>query len=405
MVRMPCIGVVMNWRNEKNKSGLYPIHIRIKIGNTARYYKIPIPQKIKNEQWSGKENSWVKFSHPFAFEINNLIGEKKALINTYIKRNINFGKSVSVEGIIESLSNKGYGNSFFEFMSKYIMRPPEKLEINTIKKYSTTLIHLKKFKKEISFADIDNSLLRDFSRYMQVDLKLGGAAAKKYMEAFKKVIRHARRENYISSNQMEFLFESLNIRVQKAKRLFLDIQEVKKWKTVKFPLGKEFLERDRDLFLFQIYTGYYYKDLLIFTKDQLQIDSEYGYIILGARDKNGSQTIIPLFKFPNAKEIINKYRSAANMKLVFDKQFLIEEPSYNRNLKEIANLAGISKNITNKVARHTNAQLWIRYGAEGAILSKMMGHSKHETTRNYYDVNLPEIIEGTKRVNFENFGI
>ena len=67
--------------------------------------------------------------------------------------------------------------------------------------------------------------------------------------------------------------------------------------------------------------------------------------------------------------------------------------------------AGIKKNITNKVARHTNAQLWVRYGAERPILSKMMGHTKEETTKNYFSVNLPEIVEGTKRVDFKKLGI
>ena len=28
MVSIPSVGVVLNWRNEKNKSGLYPVHIR-----------------------------------------------------------------------------------------------------------------------------------------------------------------------------------------------------------------------------------------------------------------------------------------------------------------------------------------------------------------------------------------
>ena len=53
----------------------------------------------------------------------------------------------------------------------------------------------------------------------------------------------------------------------------------------------------------------------------------------------------------------------------------------------------------------SNAQLWIRYGAEGSVLSKMMGHAKQETTKNYYDVNIPEIVEGTKRVDFKKLGI
>lgn len=405
MVRMPCVAVVLNWRNETHKSGLYPVHIRIKIGTSARYYNVPIPQKIRLDQWSGIDSVWVKPSHPFAFEINTAISEKRGLINDYIKRNYNFGKPITLDGIMAHLTNKGQSNSFFDFMVTYIKRPPEKLELNTIKKYSTTLTHLRKFKKQIFFADIDNTLLRDFTRFMQTELELGGGATKKYLETFKKVIRHARRENLIAPSQMEFLFDGLNVRVQKAKRVFLDIQEVRRWKDVEFPQDKQYLERDRDLFLFQIYTGYYYKDLLIFTKDHLQMDEEYGHIILGARDKNGNQTIVPLFKFPYAQTILEKYRSRPTDKLVFDKQYLLEEPVYNRNLKEIAKMAGIHKNITNKVARHTNAQLWIRYGAEGAVLSKMMGHTKHQTTKNYYDVNLPEIIEGTKRVDFGAMGI
>ncbi len=53
------------------------------------------------------------------------------------------------------------------------------------------------------------------------------------------------------------------------------------------------------------------------------------------------------------------------------------------------------------MARDTNAELWIRYGAEGAVLSRMMGHTKQETTKNYYDVNIPEIVKGTNRVGFD----
>lgn len=405
MVSIPSIAVVMNWRNENNKSGLYPVHIRIKQGNFARYYRVPTPIKIRHDQWAEKEGAWIKQNHPFAFEINNKIIEIKGLINEYIKRTVNFGKPVTVEGIIAGLTNKGDNKSFLDFMQSYISRPPEKLEPNTIKKYATTLTHLKKFKKQIFFAEIDNTLLRDFSRFMQTELELGGAATKKYLEAFKKVIRYARRENYISPQQMEFLFDGLNVRVQKAKRTFLDLQEVKKWKALTFTADQQHLERDRDLFLFQIYTGYYFKDLLIFTKDHLQMDEEYGHVILGARDKNGNQTIIPLFKFPYAQTILERYRSRSTDKLVFDKQYLVEEPVYNRNLKEIAKMAGIHKNITNKVARHTNAQLWIRYGAESAVLSKMLGHTKQETTRNYYNVDLPEIFEGTKRVDFGAMGI
>lgn len=334
MVSMPLIGVVLNWRNETNKSGLYPVHIRIKQGNIARYFKVPVPAKIRKDQWTGKADVWVKSNHSYAYEINNKIIEIKASIKEFIKRCINFNKPITVFSILDHLTNKGDNKSFLEFMERYIKWPPEKLEPNTIKKYSTALTHLRKFKKQLSFAEIENTLLRDFVRYMQTELSLGGAAAKKYIEAIKKVIRQARKENYIASQQMEFLFDSLNVRVPRAKRSFLDLSEVKKWKALTFTPEQQVLQRDRDMFLFQVYTGYYYKDLLIFTKDQLQIDEEYGHIILGARDKNGNQTIIPLFKFPYAQTILQRYRSWKIDNLVFDRHYLVEEPSYNRNLKK-----------------------------------------------------------------------
>ena len=201
------------------------------------------------------------------------------------------------------------------------------------------------------------------------------------MEALKRVIRQARKENYLDPSQMEFLFDDVKIRVKKPKRTFLEPPEIKRWKSLEFEKDKSYLERDRDLFLFHVYTGYYYKDLLIFHKSQLMIDEQYGFIILGERDKNGNQTIIPLFKFPHAASIIKKYRSLKDdEQTLFDPKYFIEEPACNRNLKEIARLAGITKSVSNKVARHTNAQLWIRYGAESPVLSKMMGHTKQETT-------------------------
>lgn len=308
----------MNWRNERNKSGLYPVHIRVKQGNVARYYRVPVPMKVRIDQWSGKEGAWVKSSHPYAFEINSKVLEVKGQVNEYIKRMLNFGKFVTVEGVITSLNNKGENKSFLDFMQRFIIRPPERLEPNTIKKYSTTLSHLQKFKKQIYFGEIDNKFLRDFTRYMQFELKLGGGATKKYLESLKKVIRQARVEDYISPQQMEFLFDGLKIRLQKPKRTFLDLQEVKKWKALQFNYNQQHLERDRDLFLFQVYTGYYYKDLLSFTRDHLLEDEEYGQIILGVRDKNGNQTIIPLFKFPYAMKIIKKYGAPSDERLVFD---------------------------------------------------------------------------------------
>lgn len=81
------------------------------------------------------------------------------------------------------------------------------------------------------------------------------------MDAFKKVVKQARKEQYLDPLQMKFLFDDVKIRVEKAKRTFLEPGEIQAWRKADMPKDQGYLAEDRDFFLFQIYTGYYYKDL------------------------------------------------------------------------------------------------------------------------------------------------
>ena len=99
-----------------------------------------------------------------------------------------------------------------------------------------------------------------------------------------------------------------------------------------------------------------------------------------------------------------QYNSQTN-ELLFNKDVFIEIQNFNKNLKILGKRANIARPITNKTGRHTNAKMWIRFGADRPVLSKMMGHEREQTTQNYYKVNLRKIIEGTKAVDFERFAM
>ena len=141
---IPKISVVWNWRNQNNITGVYSIHLRISINRISKYYKIQIPKKVSREEWSGKDDAWVKPSHPFAFEINNKITEKKMLLHELIKKYYYLNKPLSFPVIFRQLKRRGDANSFLEYMQHYILDPPEKLHENTLKKYETCLKHLTK---------------------------------------------------------------------------------------------------------------------------------------------------------------------------------------------------------------------------------------------------------------------
>ncbi len=305
---------------EENKSGLYSVYIRITINRQSKYYTVSVPKKVSFEQWSSKEGCWVKNTHPYCYEINNKIKEKKEIIDGLIRRHYNLSKPLTFPVIFKQLKRTDDNSLFNSYIRQYIDDRPEKLEASTWEKYEGFLKHLNDFNPKISFAEVDESLVRNFKKYLEQKLGLVGSTVKSYFDKLKKVIRAAQRDSYLDNSQSQFLFDDIKIKVSKPKRTFLEPEEIKRWRALTFTAGEAGLERDRDLFLFQIYTGHYYNDLEAFKKDQLMKDAEYGSFILGERDKNGHDTIIPLLKFPNAEAILEKYLSPESEEHAFNRK-------------------------------------------------------------------------------------
>lgn len=405
---------IINWRNEVHKTGLYSIHLRVTINRERKYYLIKTPQKLALTDWTGMPETWVKNTHPFAFEINNRINEKKGIVNEVIKRFYLQNKPINFYAIDRELNRKGDRTILNDYFRNYIDNPPATVNLDaaTWEKYEACLTHLNAFQPKIPFGQIDGTLVARFRNYLANRKgrkgKMDPATLKSYFDKFKVVIAYAaKKDNLLDKNDLESYYEDVKIAVPRKKEgKHLEIEELQLLRKLAFDKNERSLERDRDLFLFQAYTGFYYNDLQILRKDQLFRDIEYGSYIIGERDKNGHPTIIPLFKFPYANEVIEKYRDniPAN-DLLFRRDAFVEVQVYNRNLKILAKKAAIPRTLSNKTGRHTNAQMWIRFGAERPVLSKMMGHGKEQTTENYYRVNLKEVIEGTKAANFEKLAI
>jgi hypothetical protein len=100
---LPTTAVVHNWRRLNNKSGLYPIYLRITIDRIQKYEMIPVPAKESKEQWIGEDDNWVRDDHPYFFEINIKIGEQKQAIQNLIKRYYLAGKMMTFSTITSEL--------------------------------------------------------------------------------------------------------------------------------------------------------------------------------------------------------------------------------------------------------------------------------------------------------------
>lgn len=406
-MKIPTIQVVFNRLKLDNKSNLYPIYLRVTIDRKANFIKIPTPVSIAKSEWNSKNNGtyFVKSSNPFSHEINLKVIEFLNKANEVIGRYYRQNKTITFEDIKLAVIGKHKEMTFNVFAEEYIKNPKEKFELATITKYKSFLKHLNNFNSKIYFNDITPLLVSDFKAYLEVEQNLVGSTMKSYFDKFKKIINQAEKESYLDYHQTRFLFDDARIKVNKSDRTYFEIEELIQWNKLEFRPNEKYLEKNRDIFTFQIYTGFYYSDLKILKKSDIRIDKEVGIFIVGKRDKNGNTAIIPLYKFPKANRILTKYASKDDDEYLFDSSLFIEDQVYNRQLKMIADRAGIKKNVSNKVARHTNVQLWIRYGADRPVISKMVGHTKEETTKEYYSVDFKDIIEGTKRVDFVSLGI
>ena len=120
--------------------------------------------------------------------------------------------------------------------------------------------------------------------------------------------------------------------------------------------------------------------------------------IFTKREKTDNPVPVPLLA--KAQEIIEIYRQhprSVSRGTLFP---LISNQNLNAYLKEIADICGITKNLTFHLARHTFATtVTLNNGVPIESVSKMLGHTKLSTTQIYakvVEVKLSQDMRGLK---------
>lgn len=160
---------------------------------------------------------------------------------------------------------------------------------------------------------------------------------------------------------------------------FLTVDEVEAIEKAEMPT--ESLERVKDLFLFQCYTGLAYADLMRFDMSKAVKGEKY-YLVTDDRKKTGEGYTVVLME--KAMDILKKY----DYKLP---KMTCEQ--YNMRLKIMADACGIEKPIASHFGRRTCGMLLLNYGFPIEIVSKVLGHSNIRTTQQAYAKILDRTVE------------
>ena len=222
---------------------------------------------------------------------------------------------------------------------------------------------LKYFGKDKQVNEITNAVISDF--YAEMNKKYESPTAAGIMTRLKSFILFGIDNGKIKNNP----FSGIKITKKTKEVEFLTEGEIAiiRQKTL---IGR--LDKIRDLFLFQCYTGLAYTDMAQLTRSDFQKNEKGQIYIKKHRQKTGICFLTVLFD--DALRIVEKYDYELPV---------LSNQKYNSYLKEIKDLCGITKPLHTHIGRHTAATYLLNRGLPIETVSKIMGHTNIKQTQHY----------------------
>lgn len=263
--------------------------------------------------------------------------------------------------------------------------------------YLEEFMMLNRSEKDIPIKDVTRGFVQDFEHFLRMSKNCANNTTVRYLRYLKNVLQYAIANKWINEDP----FTGRRFKRTKAERGFLtepELQKIMKLELKAFPR----LESVRDTFVFCCFTGLAFIDVQTLKRTDISIDADGKMWIRKAREKTDELSVIPMLDIPI--RIMKKYESHPAVVSKGVVLPVISNQRVNAYLKEIADLAKISKHLTSHIARHTFATMSLNNHVPIESISKMLGHSDIKTTQIYarmLDKTVSEDME-TMRSKFSN---
>ncbi|MEO7523792.1 MAG: site-specific integrase, partial [Ferruginibacter sp.] len=342
-------------KGRKNRKDEYPVYLRMTVGGIRA--EIATNVMASMDKWNaskGRLNGTIPQTRASNRQLDIFEHKAREIYNRLLLD----GKSVTAEGIKNEITGVEHRArtlvaSFEAEVIQMESREGSGFTKGTIKNWKVTLRHLKQFLQthfgieDISFRQIDHQFILDLDWFARTKWNCRTNAVLKHFQRIQKVIKIAINRGWIQKNP----FSSFNCKQEKTHRTFLTPDELKSIETKIFPLKR--LENVKDVFLFSCYTGLAYVDIEQLSLNNLKIGVDGKQWIYTFRQKTNNKSNVPLL--PQALKIIEKYKDYNGPCSRGSLLPMITNIKTNAYLKEIADICGITKNLTFHMARHTFA--------------------------------------------------
>lgn len=267
---------------------------------------------------------------------------------------------------------------------------------STFEKFAAVKNHLTNFREGLTFEFFDERGLNDYVGYLRDVKEMRNTTIGKQLSFLKWFLRWAFKKGVHQNNAYDSYKPKLKSTQKKI--IFLTWDELNRLREFKIPSNKQTLERVRDVFLFQCFTGLRYSDVFNLRRSDIKGDH-----IEVTTVKTSDSLIIELNN--HSKAILDKYKDVAfeNDKVLP----MITNQKMNDYLKELAEMAGIDEpvrqtyykgneridDVTPKYAllgTHAGRRTFIcnalALGIPPQVVMKWTGHSDYKAMKPYIDI-------------------
>lgn len=267
---------------------------------------------------------------------------------------------------------------------------------STYEKFAAVKNHLMNFRDGLTFDFFDEKGLNDYVTYLRDVKEMRNSTIGKQLSFLKWFLRWAFKKGLHQNNAYDTYKPKLKSTQKKI--IFLTWEELNKLREFEIPAAKQTLDRVRDVFLFQCFTGLRYSDVFNLRRSDIKGDH-----IEVTTVKTSDSLIIELNN--HSKAILDKYKDVA---FEDDKVLpVITNQKMNDYLKELAELAGIDEpvrqtyyrgneridEVTPKYAllgTHAGRRTFIcnalALGIPPQVVMKWTGHSDYKAMKPYIDI-------------------
>lgn len=377
--------IIFDRKKQAGKDGFGTIEIRITIARKSLYISTGV--RVREREW--KAGMIVNRSDA------PILNERLAAIWEIVNREANDAIKNGVGINLDSIKEKVWGVKdaatedplFLEWVEKQI----DILNIapGTRRQYRSLLIRLTEFDRLRRWNDVTAENIVEFDVFLHRRKKKDGAAlidsaVFKYHRNLKALLNRAVTFGKIERNPYDLLRGKFK-RGDRENLDYLTEDEMKTIEEMELP-DDEMMQKARDLFVFQMYTGLSYSDAEAFDISQYRKSGDT-YVRVAERIKTGVPYVSQLL--PPAIAILEKYDFQIPQ---------IENHVYNRALKAIGISAKIQIPLHSHLARHTFATWMLRNGAKIENVSRMLGHTNIRQTQRYAKVLAKSVHEDFEMV-------